>query len=74
MSDATTMNMLLGATKTKKARKPRAKSIRVGVKVMLFGDVAVITGRDEKYKSAWFVSVDGKSSPYSFSRDMLTVL
>jgi len=75
MNDANTMKMLLGGrTKFTKPRKPRAKSIKVGASVIILGQEAIVIGRDEKYKSAWFIEIDGKASPYSFSRDMFKVL
>lgn len=60
--------------KTKKARKPSAKAIKVGASVTIQGRAATITARDAKYANAWFASFDGVVSPYSFSRDMITVL
>lgn len=61
----------------KKVRKPRAaaaKAIKVGATVELKGHIATVVERDTRYKNALFVEVDGKRSPYSFSRDMMKVL
>jgi hypothetical protein len=60
--------------KVKKARKPAAKSIRVGASVIIFGKTATVVERDTSYTNAWFVEVDGKRAPYSFARNMMKVL
>lgn len=60
--------------KVKKARKPAVKAIRVGASVIINGQTATVVERDTRYTNAWFVAVDGKRAPYSFSRDMMKVL
>lgn len=60
------------APKVKKVRKPAAKAIKVGARVILSidGKEYTVRERDTRFKNAWFL-VD---VPYSFSRDMLKVL
>lgn len=57
--------------KPKKARAPRAVAIRIGQTVRVHGQLAVIADRDTRFKAAWFVMIDGKRAPHSFSRDMI---
>lgn len=57
-----------------KTNKPRAKCVRVGSVVEIHGAKCKILRRDEKFKNAWFVEVDGKEYPYSIARNMMKVL
>ena len=72
MTDAQTLNMILGGKKAKAPRKPRNKSARTGAEVLLFsnGKTYTIKNRDEKYKNAFYL--DGLE--FSVSRDMFKVL
>lgn len=68
---------LLAPKKTAKVRKPRAqlhKSCRVGAHAMLGGKEVVIVERDPKYKSAWFVEVDGVRHQFSLANYQLEVI
>lgn len=63
--------------KVAKARKPAAKSCRVGATAILSvdGKTYTITERDTRYKSAWFIAdANGNRVPYSFANYMLKVL
>lgn len=64
---------LLNAKKTKKPRKPSGPRIGIGVTVEFHGKDYVVSRRDERYKNAWFVSLDGKEMPLSIGRDMMKV-
>ena len=57
--------------KVKKPRAARKPSIKVGMSVMCHGRDAVIVERDNRFKDAWFISIDGIRAPLSFSRDMI---
>jgi hypothetical protein len=60
--------------KRRAARKPAAPRIAVGSRVSRCGVPGfVVTRRDTRYASAWFVAIDGVEAPHSVSRDMLVV-
>lgn len=64
---------LLKAKKAPKVRKPSRPAIRVGASVEVHGKAGVVTRRDTRYTSAWFVEFAGVESLFSFSRDMISV-
>jgi len=70
---------LLAATapKAKKVRKVAVKAVSIGARIVMHNDNQeyTIVERDTRYKNAWFIAHDVKGrAPFSFSRDMFTVL
>lgn len=70
---------LLAHKRPAKRRAPasKRKPIKVGALCKVHGREAVVTRRDTSRPApynAWYVAIDGVEAPYSFSRDMITVL
>ena len=64
---------LLAAKKVKKARKPAATAIRVGMACTVHGKPGIVTRKDASFKAAYYVAFDGVEAPYSLSRDMIVI-
>lgn len=65
---------LLAAKKVAKPRKKRIAFIKAGTPIVVLGQNAVITRRDDRYTNAWFIAFDGVEYIHSFSRDMIKVV
>lgn len=59
--------------KAKKARTVSKPAIRIGANVTVHGKAAVVTRKDTRYASAYFVAINGVEHKFSFSRDMIVV-
>ena len=60
--------------KKPKPRKPSRKPIRIGANVEVHGRAGVVTRRDTRCSSAWYVAFNEVEAPFSLSRDMIHVL
>lgn len=58
----------------KAPRAPRAKSVKIGAAVEVFGRKGVVTAKCNRFKSAFIVAFDGVDAPASFSRDMIKAI